>query len=96
MSDLLNYDNIASALAGLDGWQRAGDSIRKNWERKGFNGAMQLANVVAYIANQAGHHPDISVHDYNQVTVVVTTHAAGGITQHDLDLAGRIENAVNA
>lgn len=57
---------------------------------------MQLANVAAYAANQAGHHPDTEVHDYNQVTVTATTHDAGGVPGLDLDLARRIERAIAA
>lgn len=95
-TDLLSHDEITNALASLDNWMHSGNTIRKTWQRKGFNGAMQLANVVAYVANQAGHHPDIAIHDYNQVTVTVTTHDAGGVTHHDLELAQRIERAIDA
>lgn len=95
MPDLLSHDEITSALAEFGGWEYAGERIRKTWERRGFNGAVQLLNVLAYVANQAGHHPDITVHDYNRVTLTVTTHAAGGVTSHDLDLARRVERALD-
>lgn len=61
----------------------------------GFNGVMQLANVAAYVANQAGHHPDIAAHNYNRVTVTATKHESGGVADKDLDLARRIDRAVN-
>lgn len=96
MHELLGDHEISNGLAELDGWERAGESITKSWERKGFNGAMQLANVLAYVANQTGHHPDILVHGYNHVTATISTHAVGGITQHDFELARRIEHAVNS
>lgn len=95
MPDLLSNEEITSALGDLDGWEYTDNRLRKTWERKGFNGATQLANVVAYVANEAGHHPDITIHDYNQVTVTVTTHSAGGVTENDFDLARRIDRASN-
>lgn len=96
MADLLSNDEIGSTPTDLDGREHAGDTIRKTWARKGFDGAVQLANVAAYAANQAGHHPDIEVHDYNQVTVTATTHDAGGVTGLDLDPARRIGRAIAA
>jgi 4a-hydroxytetrahydrobiopterin dehydratase len=68
--------------------------LRRSWELKGFNGAMQLANVVAYVANRLDHHPDITVHDYKRVTITTTTHSAGGITANDFALARAIESAL--
>lgn len=89
---LLGHVEVDRQLADLQGWQRSGERLTRTWQVKGFNGAMQLANLVAYVANYRNHHPDITVHDYNQVTVSVTTHDAGGLTHHDVALA----RAVNA
>lgn len=95
MPDLLSQDEITTAVAGLDDWEYRDGKLRRSWERKGFNGAIQLANVIAYVANEMNHHPDITVHDYNQVTITSVSHDAGGITKNDLELAHRIERAVN-
>lgn len=92
MSDLLSQDAIAQELAAIAGWSRDGDALRKTWERKGFNGAVALANVVAYVANEINHHPDITVHGYNKVTVATTTHAAGGVTSNDIALAKKLNS----
>ncbi|GAA4831280.1 4a-hydroxytetrahydrobiopterin dehydratase [Saccharopolyspora rosea] len=94
MAELLSAADVEREIAGLSGWERSGDSVTRTWERKGFNGAVQLANVVAFVANQLNHHPDISVHGYNKVTVTSTTHDAGGITANDVELARRINRAV--
>lgn len=96
MPEKLSQEEITRAVSDLDGWEHADDRLRKSWERKGFNGAVQLANVVAYVANQMNHHPDITVHDYNHVTITTITHDADGITGNDVELARRIEGAVNA
>lgn len=91
MADVLDATTVDRELQQHDGWTRSGDSLTKTWQFKGFGGAMQFANVIAWIANQAGHHPDIAVHDYNRVTVTSTTHDAGGITDHDIALVGHVE-----
>ena len=81
---------IDAALAGLDGWRRDGDVIRKTFEFPSFQWAMQFVQSVGALAEELGHHPDIDVR-YRKVTLAVSTHDAGGLTSLDLDLAGRVE-----
>jgi 4a-hydroxytetrahydrobiopterin dehydratase len=52
---------------------------------------MSFVNAVAAVAERANHHPDIMVHDYNNVTLRLWTHHDGGITAHDIALAAAIE-----
>ncbi|MBE9374819.1 4a-hydroxytetrahydrobiopterin dehydratase [Saccharopolyspora sp. HNM0983] len=92
MTEVLDDAAVDRELATRDGWSRSGSSLTRTWQFKGFGGAMQFANVIAWIANQSGHHPDIAVHDYNRVTVTSTTHDVGGITEHDFALIGRIDD----
>ncbi|MGI8311507.1 4a-hydroxytetrahydrobiopterin dehydratase [Saccharopolyspora hattusasensis] len=94
MPELLSDSAVIGELDSLPGWTLNGTSLSRTWTLKGFNGAVQLANVVAWIANQAKHHPDVSIHDYNQVTVTTTTHDAGGVTDKDVDLARRISTTL--
>ncbi len=56
-----------------------------------FEAAMAKANAVAAIAQQLDHHPDILVHGWNKLTLRVSTHSEGGITQRDLDLARGVD-----
>lgn len=49
-------------------------------------------NAAARVADEMDHHPDIDIR-YTKVTMALSTHDAGGITQADLDLAARIEEA---
>jgi len=44
---------------------------------------------VAYLAEQANHHPDIAI-AWNKVTLTLSSHSAGGLTAADFDLAGKI------
>ncbi|WP_406691201.1 4a-hydroxytetrahydrobiopterin dehydratase [Saccharopolyspora sp. ID03-671] len=93
---MLSDDEVARALENLPGWDGDGRAISRTWTLKGFNGAMQLANVVAFVANRANHHPDISIHDYKQVTVTSTTHDENATTEHDLALARRLNEVLDA
>ena len=57
-----------------------------------FAAAMALVNRIAEEAESANHHPDIDIR-YSKVSLTLSTHDAGGITQNDLDLAKAIEKA---
>jgi 4a-hydroxytetrahydrobiopterin dehydratase len=96
MPELLTDADIAAALDDLPEWRHdvVASTLSRTWTFKGFFAAMQAANAIAYLANSAGHHPDIAVHDYNQLTVTSTTHAADGVTNADVALAHRIDELV--
>jgi len=77
---------IILALADLPDWKRNGDVIARTFEFKDFPAAMDFTNAVAALAEQAQHHPDIDVR-WNQVTLALSTHDAGGLTEKDFALA---------
>lgn len=77
---------IASALASLPDWQRRGQIIARTFEFADFPAAMKFVNAVAGLAEQAQHHPDIDIR-WNRVTLALTTHDAGGLTEKDFALA---------
>jgi 4a-hydroxytetrahydrobiopterin dehydratase len=87
---------IAERLAGLDGWERDADTIRRTVKLKGFRTAIALVNAVADAAEAANHHPDIAIHDYNRVTFTLTTHASKALTFRDFDLASEIDRLAQA
>ena len=93
MATRLSDSEIDERLAGGK-WQREGESIVRDVECEGFNAAMSVANAVAEAANAANHHPDILVHGYKHVRLTLSTHSAGGITEHDLALAAAIDGLV--
>jgi 4a-hydroxytetrahydrobiopterin dehydratase len=86
----LSEDELATGLAGLS-WDRDGDELVKVVTKRDFGEAMQFVNVVALLAEGANHHPDIAI-SWNRVTLRVTTHDAGGLSQLDLDLAAAIDD----
>jgi 4a-hydroxytetrahydrobiopterin dehydratase len=87
--ELLTEDEIAGRLGTVPGWTREGDSIVTTVTRGDFRDAMLLTGAVAYLAEQANHHPDILI-QWNKVTLTLSTHSAGGLTANDFDLAVKI------
>jgi 4a-hydroxytetrahydrobiopterin dehydratase len=86
---LLTEDEIAARLGGVSGWERQGSSIVAVVTRTDFRDALLFTGAVAYLAEQAGHHPDITI-QWNKVTLTLSTHSAGGLTAADFGLAGKI------
>jgi len=89
MPERLSDADVAKGLTGL-AWTREGDELVKVVKRRDFAEAMQLVNAVADLAEAANHHPDIAI-SWNTVTLHLSTHSAGGLTQMDLDLAAQID-----
>jgi len=90
MAERLSDRAVIDALQTLEGWTREGNTIRKQFVFPDFRGAIAFVNAVAELAEAANHHPDITI-NYNRVSLVLSTHDAGGLTQNDLDLAARIQ-----
>lgn len=87
---LLGDEEISAALQRLD-WERDGDSLVRTVERKNFAEAMEFVNGVAQLAEGANHHPDIDIR-WNKVTLRLSTHTEGGITEKDTQLAAGIDD----
>jgi len=90
----LSDEEIERGLAELPGWRRDGDTIVRDYELPTFMGAIDAVREIAEMAEAANHHPDIDIR-YRKLHVALTTHDEGGISQHDLDLAGKIETAAS-
>jgi 4a-hydroxytetrahydrobiopterin dehydratase len=89
----LSDPEIDAALASLGpAWRRDGDSIVAELEREDFAQAIALVNAIAAEAERADHHPDILIHGYRRLTITLTTHSAGGLTQSDFALARAIDS----
>ena len=63
----------------------------RDYEFKDFAEAMAFVYRVADAAEEANHHPDILVHGWNNVRLMLTTHSAGGLTDNDRAMAERID-----
>ena len=87
-------DTALERLLGEGNWRRDGNAITRTFTFKGFKGALAFVDRVAGAAIAANHHPDIHLERYKNVRSVSTTHATGGISDADSDLARRIEALV--
>jgi 4a-hydroxytetrahydrobiopterin dehydratase len=87
---LLSDDDVRARLSTISGWEREGAEIRKTYAFDSFKAAMAFANRVAGIADAADHHPDILV-QYRKVSLTLTSHDAGGLTERDFRLAATID-----
>ncbi len=84
---------IARELASAAGWEHDGHAIVRTWRFADFKTAMLFVNGVAALAEKAEHHPDIAIH-YNEVTLRLWSHDAGGLTARDFALARTIDGAL--
>ncbi len=87
---LLKEDEIQVRLKELKGWTRNGLEIAKKFTMQDFVHAMGFVNSVALLAEKANHHPDIDIR-WNTVSLVLSTHSAGGLTAKDFELARNID-----
>ena len=70
------------------GWIDSGGALERTFERPSFREAIAFVDRVADLAEEANHHPDITI-SYRNVTLRWTTHSAGGVTERDHELARR-------
>lgn len=87
---LLEDSEIESRLADLDGWERAGDAIRKEFKCDDFVGSVKFVDALVEPAEDMGHHPDVEI-SWDTVTVTISTHSQGGLTANDFELAARLD-----
>ena len=81
---------IADALTSIPNWKLQDATISRTFQFKDFPAAMKFVDAVAGLAEQAWHHLDIDIR-WNKVTLTLTTHDAGGLTQKDFDLARQFD-----
>ena len=87
---LLSDDDIGTRLEELDGWEREGDAIRRQFKLDDFVGSVEFVKRLVDPAEEMGHHPDLEI-SWNRVTVSLSTHSEGGLTDADFELARRID-----
>ena len=71
-------------------WNEIDNTITKSFEFNSYLDGIDFVNAVANVAEQENHHPDISI-GYCKVTISLTTHDAGTITEKDYKLAKLID-----
>jgi 4a-hydroxytetrahydrobiopterin dehydratase len=92
MAEKLDPAQREAALMKLNGWiyDPGTDAISHDFKFKNFSDAFSFMTRVALAAEKMGHHPEWS-NTYNKVRITLTTHDAGGLTEKDTELAGKID-----
>ena len=86
----LEEEQIEEQLSALEGWNREGNGIVAERECGDFAGSVDLVNRILPVAEEMNHHPDLAI-SWATVTVTITTHSEGGLTDNDFELAKRID-----
>ena len=87
VSDIEIGDHVSKYL---EGWTFKKGVIKRDFVFGNFIDAFSFMTAVALEAEKANHHPEWS-NVYNKVSITLSTHSAGGITQMDFDLASKID-----
>lgn len=81
----LTAAQIKTALITVPDWKKKGPVITRLYQFKDFPAAIKFVNAAARLAEKANHHPDIDIR-WNKVTLTLTTHDQGGMTDRDFQL----------
>lgn len=92
---LLSPERINEKLSELDGWNYKENNIGKLYEMHDFKAALEFVCKIGEAAEHMNHHPDIFIHSWNKVSITISTHSEGGVTEKDFILAKRIEGLNN-
>jgi 4a-hydroxytetrahydrobiopterin dehydratase len=87
---LLSAPEVEARLAGLPGWERAGEAIAKTFDRGDFVGSVRFVESIVNPAEAMNHHPDLEI-SWSKVTVTISTHSEGGLTDADFELAAKVD-----
>lgn len=87
----LSREQVDAVLAELPGWSVSGNKLHKDFEFASFNEAFGFMARASMEIEKMNHHPEWC-NVYNRLSVDLTTHDAGGITQNDLRLAKTLDS----
>jgi 4a-hydroxytetrahydrobiopterin dehydratase len=93
--DKLSPEQVEANMAGLPQWSLNGDALQRTFRFADFVGSMAFVHRVADLAEEMQHHPDIMIR-FNKVTLTLTTHDAGGLTERDFAFARATDDCVPA
>ena len=87
----LSEEEAQRLLANAPNWrlEEGGTRLVRRFEFEDFKKAIEFVNRVAEIAEEEGHHPDITIH-WNKVDLTLWTHKIGGLHENDFILAAKV------
>jgi 4a-hydroxytetrahydrobiopterin dehydratase len=86
----LSREDVTAALNDLPLWSGGTDGIERTIRLPSFRAAVEAIGMIADVAEEMDHHPDIDLR-WTKIRVAVVTHSAGGLTELDLALARRVD-----
>ena len=88
----MKYDieAIKTGLQNITDWNFKNNGIEKQFQFKNFNSALAFIVQVGVLSEKANHHPEL-FNVYNKVSIRLTTHDMGGVTEKDFALARAID-----
>lgn len=87
----LPREKVETLMAHYRGWKtEAGQKLEKEFTFKDFPEAKYFLDLVSVISEEQNHHPNMLL-KYNKVKIILTTHAAGGLTENDFIMARIID-----
>ena len=86
----LTFPQINEVIKSLPGWTYNGEAIQKDLSFSSYMAGIEFVNELALKAEEANHHPDLTV-GWCAVTVQFSTHDAGGVTEKDIAMAKEVE-----
>lgn len=88
----LTKEEAEKLIQQVTSWHLSGDAkhISKEFRFKNFLDAMAFVNKIADVAEEEGHHPDLSI-GWGRVGVELSTHAINGLSENDFILAAKID-----
>ncbi|XVF87213.1 hypothetical protein PTKIN_Ptkin18bG0100900 [Pterospermum kingtungense] len=90
----MTEESASKLIPKVDGWSMVNEGgtlkLKRSWKTKSFTKGLELFQLVANIAEAEGHHPDLHLVGWNNVTLEIWTHAIGGLTENDFILAAKI------
>jgi 4a-hydroxytetrahydrobiopterin dehydratase len=89
----LTPEQVRDLLPAVPAWQVTADGqrLQRAWRVKDFQVALDFFQRVGHIAEDEGHHPDLHLVGYRNVTIEIWTHALGGLSENDFILAAKID-----
>ena len=90
MAALLSLQEREDLRANLTQWQVGDERLKRQWQFSDFSEAFAFMTRVALLAESKQHHPNWS-NVYNRVTIELTTHDLGGLSNLDVELARSID-----
>ena len=94
MAGLLDEKQIQEGLTERPQWEYRDGVIAREVTAPDFMSGIRLVQQVAEVAEQVNHHPDIDIR-WTTITFALVTHAMGGVTEYDLNMAGKIDEVVD-